>query len=671
MAKIITIGGAGFNWRGKNIRNVIKDKVSCVSMPRSDSVVSVPCFVETNKKYQISISASKSAGNGRVLVNFFGGKNDYGASATINVISASMKKYIISLSAPNIPNSVPTYIKIFRPDVSVGCVFIGLVEVEEIEQNKESREQQDRKEEMIFRPYAVEENEEEKIGTLNKIEAMPKVSIITPTRNNVEELKKCCVALIANTVYPNWEWIIGDSGSSDGTEEYIKSLKDGRIRFIKRNTTEGSFSSINNELSKFAVGELLLFLNDDTEPQMFWLYEMVSKICRDINIGIVGARLEHSRGVIQHAGIAFIPEGPANIGRAVLKSFPPKFANYDRYFQAVTGACLLIRKKDFNDIGGFDPIYYFCYEDVDLCLTVKKQLNKKVLYAANALVFHSESVSQKKYSTSGERQKEGIKVFKERWAGKIEKDFVKFQKDISKGLRKIDISFVTCVNNKQQYISYVVNSLFKSDTTKQYEMIPIFNFNNDYSASQALNIGRDKAKGDIIVFCHQDVRFFDRWITLLYDRVSQIEKTDKLWGVLGTAGINQKDDTTGVVYNGKRKMQWSATVRAAVSKTQTLDEHCLIIRKNSNLRFDEQTFDGFHFYGCDLALDALSRGLNNYGILCPLVHEGSGSLGSGREEFMRLLNALAQKWKKKFNHIRTTTSVIIKGQAQTFIRFRD
>jgi hypothetical protein len=140
--------------------------------------------------------------------------------------------------------------------------------------------------------------------------------------------------------------------------------------------------------------------------------------------------------------------------------------------------------------------------------------------------------------------------------------------------------------------------------------------------------------------------------------------------VLGTAGINKRDDTIGVVHSIKGSMQWQANKRVRIYPVQTVDEHCMIIRRDSGLRFDEQTFDGFHCYGPDLCLNALNKEMINYGILCPLVHDSSsGSLVSGKKEFMRLLNALAQKWRPAFPLIRTSTSVIRKRSLRTFVRF--
>ena len=399
---------------------------------------------------------------------------------------------------------------------------------------------------------------------------------------------------------------------------------------------------------------------------------MMSKIHRHDDIGIVGARLMYHENRVQHAGIVFIPQGPANIGKAVLKGFPINYQLKDRFYQAVTAACLLIRKKDFNAVKGFDPIYHFCYEDVDLCLKISKGLGKKILYAANAVVFHDESSTQKRYGTAGDLQRKGISEFKKRWMKRVEKDYTMYQRDIDKNILDVDISFVTCINNLTQYRNYIVGSLFMNKTKRNYEIIPIMNFNNPYSAAQALNIGIEKARANIVVLCHQDVLFYNNWIDLLFKRIDEIERKDKRWGVIGTAGITLKDETLGVVYNMKGRLQWRSTKKQTIYPVQTLDEHCMIIRKNSGLRFDERTFSGFHFYGSDLCLIALSKNMQNYGILCPLVHDsGSGSIASGRREFMRYLNALANKWRGRFNRIRTPTSIIRKKSVKTFIKFKN
>lgn len=703
------IGGNGYRWRGRGIKSVHKEGMTCVELLDRNSIIMVPVSISGNSAYKISISGSKSSGgNGALLVHFFGGTNFDGKYATLNITSSDIKEHVVTITSPNFPSNLPIYLRVWRPEDATGKVCVKIIQYNKLEapkpkvnpnpvdarirrirasmskSNKTNKKAEETSTDfpgvyedvtsMQFRPYELRKNSTEQISKVMIVDAgdVPKVSIITPTRDGLDLLKKCYEAMVKNTSYPNWEWIIGDSASTDGTIEYIKSLNDPKIKLIERGTTDGSFSSINNELVQYATGEYLLFLNNDTEPQPFWLHEMMSKIIRNPDIGIVGAKLMYNQNKVQHAGICFIPQGPANIGHSVLDSFSANFDQHDRYYQAVTGACMLMRTSDFKAVDGFDPIYYFCYEDVDLCLKVRKRLKKKVLYAANAVLKHAESITQKKYKTAGLLQQEGIKAFKERWMREVEIDFGAFQKDVNKNVCKVDISFVTCINNMTQYINYVVNSLFKNNTTKNYEIIPILNFDNPYSAARALNLGIEKARGDIVVLCHQDVIFYENWINMLFDRIGEIESTyTKKWGIIGTAGITTRDDTFGVVHSIKGTIQWQSTKRTRVGEVQTVDEHCMILKKSTGLRFDPNTFDGFHFYGPDICLLSLSRGYKNFGILCPLVHDSnSGSLASGRNEFMRLLHALAKKWKTKFSFIRTPTSIIRKKSVRTFVRFK-
>jgi GT2 family glycosyltransferase len=685
MGKPTIIGGKGFRWVGKNIRSVFKYGTTCAILKGNGSILLVPVSVPQQTSFTVDIKAS---GNCSLLVNFFGGRKFDGPQAKLKIKNEQIKKYSVKTETPKFPANSKMYLRVWIPSNS-GSVCIKEISYTKINKKKTAtkepkktkprvrRPNVPKKEhkpkefyDMKFKPYNfTKASDRAKEVLMSRPEQVPLVSIITPTRDGINLLTKCYNALDKNTAYPNWEWIIGDSESKDGTADYIKSLNDPRIKLVERGTIDGSFSTINNELTEYAGGEYYLFLNDDTEPQSFWLYEMMSKIHEKNSIGAVGAKLMHGESRIQHAGIMLTPSGPGNLGKPLLKAFGgPGFADKDRFYQAVTGACLLMRAKDFKKVKGFDPIYHFCYEDVDLCLKIKYDLNKKILYAANAVVFHVESATQKKYGTGGKLQKEGIAVFKKRWMRKVEIDMPKFRSNPQKGVQKIDVSFVTCINNVQQYARFVVGPLFLNGTNKNYEIIPIFNTNNRYSAAQALNIGINKARGDIIVLCHQDVLFFKGWVDLMFERIGEIGHNK--WGVLGTAGITERDKTVGAVYNLKGRMQWRQSAKGKVSPVQTVDEHCMIIRKNSGLKFDEKVFNGFHCYGPDICLNAISRGMKNFGILCPLVHDsGSGSLGSGRKEFMRLLQALSKKWGKKFKRIRTSTSSIKKGKIRTFIHF--
>jgi glycosyltransferase involved in cell wall biosynthesis len=231
----------------------------------------------------------------------------------------------------------------------------------------------------------------------------------------------------------------------------------------------------------------------------------------------------------------------------------------------------------------------------------------------------------------------------------------------------VDVSFITCVSDIRQYKDLVVSSLLKNQTKKQFDIIPVFNFDNSYSAARALNIGMSRSRSDLVVLCHQDAGFFEPWIDILYDRIEEIEKTTKNWGVLGTGGVMKHDEKFGIAYNSRKEVIWKHGDKSKhIAQVQTVDEVCVIIKKSSGLMFDE-LFDGFHFYGADIALESITRGFVNYGIWNPTIHDWTGrSLVTGKEDYIRQLNLLCNKWKDKFDVIRTDTAVIENGVPKTF-----
>jgi GT2 family glycosyltransferase len=132
-------------------------------------------------------------------------------------------------------------------------------------------------------------------------------------------------------------------------------------------------------------GEFLVFLNDDTEPHPGWLDKLVWAF-QDARVGIVGAKLVYPDGSIQHSGVFLDRPGGVLTAHNRLTDAP------SRYVQAVTGACMAVRRSMFEDVGGFDTGYVNGYEDVDLCLTAARE-GWRVWYERDAVVTHLESQS--------------------------------------------------------------------------------------------------------------------------------------------------------------------------------------------------------------------------------------------------------------------------------------
>jgi O-antigen biosynthesis protein len=215
------------------------------------------------------------------------------------------------------------------------------------------------------------------------------VSILICTRS-APLLSRCLAALHGNTEYPSFETIvIHHTGSSDDGE--IERIADSHRAIRVPFSGPFNFSAMNNAGARSASGEILLFLNDDVEPlERNWLYHLTSWLERP-SIGASGAKLLFPNGAIQHAGIAtWIVDGTGHPGRNLTGSEYWPWLNSTREVTAVTGACLCLRRGDFDNVGGFDPQFPVNFNDVDLCLRLQER-GLSVIYDASAVLQHDES----------------------------------------------------------------------------------------------------------------------------------------------------------------------------------------------------------------------------------------------------------------------------------------
>lgn len=233
--------------------------------------------------------------------------------------------------------------------------------------------------------------------------AEPLVSIIIPTKDKLEFLKPCVDSLLEKTTYPNYEIIIVDNQSADpDTLDYLTEIKQSyptkvRVIFYRH---EFNFSAINNYAASQSKGEYLLLLNNDTQiVQGEWLERMMSHAQRD-EVGIVGARLTFpGTGVIQHAGVVLgmdvVAEHLFRDCHSLQDSGYMGRAQVDQNYSAVTGACLLIRKSVYEEVGGLDDaLFKVSYNDIDLCLKVR-QSGYKIVWTPYATLVHHGSATQK------------------------------------------------------------------------------------------------------------------------------------------------------------------------------------------------------------------------------------------------------------------------------------
>lgn len=222
-------------------------------------------------------------------------------------------------------------------------------------------------------------------------------------------------------------------------------------------------------------------------------------------------------------------------------------------------------------------------------------------------------------------------------------------------------SIITCISNPEIYNSCVLDSVGKIRKGFDVELIPIINSHNLYSASTALNIGIDAAKGDILIFVHQDVKFLDNWFQLLTEIIDTIPDD---WAVIGSAGIsldyNRQDigrwggakhvDTVavGTVYDSDEATEpyWNGIKQ--LTKSHCADECLFVFNKATGLRFDVQ-FNGFHFYGVDICLQARAAAYSVYCAHLPIIHYGKYSASfSDDKKYWMYLRFLYNKWKLQF-----------------------
>ncbi|EGF93566.1 glycosyl transferase family 2 family protein [Asticcacaulis biprosthecium C19] len=232
------------------------------------------------------------------------------------------------------------------------------------------------------------------------------VSIVIPTKIRAEMLRACVDSLALNRTV-EVEIIIVDNGA-EGNAMVALLAELSRRPDVKLIRDDGgfNFSRLCNEGAAQARYPLLLFLNDDIEAlDGDWLAAMRDYVARP-DVGAVGARLLYTDRTLQHAGVAsnLVP-GPGHPWRGVApdvwQSHP--FLAQPGDVDAVTGACLMMRRDVFDAVGGFDAeAFSVTLNDVDLCLRVREQ-GLKIVYAPDATLLHKEGQSRRRDDDPAER----------------------------------------------------------------------------------------------------------------------------------------------------------------------------------------------------------------------------------------------------------------------------
>lgn len=253
----------------------------------------------------------------------------------------------------------------------------------------------------------------------------PMVSLIIPTRDGVDHLRKCIESIRSKTTYRPYEIIIVDNGSTDPEAlDYLASIARLDEVTILRHDAPFNYSAINNMAVKQAKGSIVGLINNDIEvisPE--WLSEMVSWTSLP-QIGCVGAKLIYGNETVQHAGVILGLGGVAGHSHKHADRNTPGYAYRLRVSQnlsAVTAACLLVRKDIYEEVGGLDETHLkVAFNDVDFCLKVR-EAGYRNLWTPFAELYHHESLSRGAEDNPEKlaRFKSEVRTMQSRWGEKL------------------------------------------------------------------------------------------------------------------------------------------------------------------------------------------------------------------------------------------------------------
>lgn len=259
-----------------------------------------------------------------------------------------------------------------------------------------------------------------------KVQGNPLISVIVPNKDHTDDLELCLFSMTRKSTYRNYEILIVENNSEkEETFEYYKKLPD---RYPKARVLtwekEFNYSAINNFAAKEAKGEYLLFLNNDVEiltPD--WMEEMLQN-CQQEDVAAVGAKLYYPDDTIQHAGVVLGLGGIAgHIMCRASREDPGYFGRMIsvQEISAVTAACMMVKKSDFDAVGGLDETFQVAFNDIDLCMKFRAA-GKKIIFTPYAELYHYESKSRGLEDTPEKqfRFDKEVKRFQEKWAQQLE-----------------------------------------------------------------------------------------------------------------------------------------------------------------------------------------------------------------------------------------------------------
>ena len=256
----------------------------------------------------------------------------------------------------------------------------------------------------------------------------PIVSVIIPVYNQFHYTYLCLKSIALNSGDVPYEVILADDCSTDLTRR-IDEMVEG-LHIIRTEQNLRFLRNCNNA-AKFARGDYVLFLNNDTQAQKDWLRPLVDLMERDEHIGMVGSKLIYPDGRLQEAGGILWNDGSAwNYGRGQDAAMPEY--NYVKDVDYISGASIMIRRRLWEQLGGFDERFAPAYcEDSDLAFAVRKA-GYRVVYQPKSVIVHFEGVSNGTDTSSGLKsyQVANQEKFFEKWKDVLQREHKKNAEDV-------------------------------------------------------------------------------------------------------------------------------------------------------------------------------------------------------------------------------------------------
>lgn len=259
----------------------------------------------------------------------------------------------------------------------------------------------------------------------------PLISIVIPNKDHVDDLKRCINSILEKSTYDNYEIIVVENNSTDAkTFDYYKQLNENdKITVVTYDAGADkgfNYSKVNNFGVRHAKGEYLLLLNNDIEViTVNWLEELLMYAQRK-DVACVGAKLYYPNKTIQHAGVVLGLGAHRTAGHSHYMQHRENLGYmgrlcYTQNVSAVTGACLLVKKSIYDEVGGLGEDFAISLNDVDFCLKARQKGYLNV-FTPFAELYHYESVSRGSDMSgdNAKRYNEESEYFRNKWKDVLE-----------------------------------------------------------------------------------------------------------------------------------------------------------------------------------------------------------------------------------------------------------